>query len=402
LPTAGIRSGDTPPAGPVRLAGRAVLATQSDDRLVALARRGSEPAFEAIVHRYRDPLGRYCRRLVPAARVDDVLQHAFLRTYTTLRSDRRELNLRPWLFRVTHNAALDALRREARTHDQLDESLDGVERPDQALERKVALATLVAGIAALPERQRSALVLRELEGRSYEEIERELGLKGGALRQLLHRARNNLRAAATAVTPAAVFLRPELPFGLATGAGAAKAGAVLATTAVIGGVALTTGPDERDADAAESKGGGGSVVSPRPVADPGHPAKPRSGGSQHESAGREADPRPTARRGERRSAGEHRAVRGGPAPGHPSPGTGDRQVSPPAGDDDALGDDDSTGGDDSPAGATQPGGDDDSAAGAPTGGADDDAGEGAAPLPVPVTPPGSGDDDGEGQEGSGD
>lgn len=60
---------------------------------------------------------------------------------------------------------------------------------------------MVTAVGALPERQRDALVLRELEGRSYEEIAVQLGVSDGAVRQLLNRARNTLRASVTAVTP---------------------------------------------------------------------------------------------------------------------------------------------------------------------------------------------------------
>jgi RNA polymerase sigma factor (sigma-70 family) len=388
------------PRGPVRLAGCALLASQSDERLVELARRGSEPAFEAIVRRYRGPLGRYCRGLAPPSRVDDILQDTFLSAYRTLRSDGRDLRLKPWLFRVTHNAALDALRREARGFEQLDESYDGVERPDQALERKEGLRVLISGLAGLPDRQRSALVLRELEGRSYEEIERELGLSGGALRQLLYRARGNLRTVASAVTPPALFLRPEVPLGIATGAGAAKAGTVLATTAVVGAVALSTG-GKPEADAAGKKGAGGSAVisassAPKTTEGP----DPWATASERRRARIDAGGRRTPRRS---ADSAPNGVPAGPKvrQGTGSPGLGAGEV--PGEDDDSPASDDSPEGDDSPASDDSPrgddapeGGDEGSAPSAPVvgGGGDDEVEANTAPS-IPAVPQAPDDPPGE-------
>jgi RNA polymerase sigma factor (sigma-70 family) len=246
-----------------------VLGTQSDSRLVELARAGSEPAFEAIVERYRGPLRRYCRHMAPQSRIDDVVQSAFLSTYRALTTDSRDLNLRPWLFRVTHNAALDALRHEARATEQLDDSYDGVERPEIALERRESLRTLLTELGHLPERQRMALVLRELEGRSYDEIAQELGVGVGAVRQLLNRARNRLRAAASAVLPLPLLLLlsragshragavdriAELTSSTAAAGGIAKVGAVVATTGAMGAAALSVGGGEPPVIAGESHG----------------------------------------------------------------------------------------------------------------------------------------------------
>ena len=155
---------------PARLARRPVLSTQSDERLVDLVRAGSDPAFEAIVERYRRALMRYVSRLLAPERAEDVVQQAFVKAYEAMHRDTAELNLRPWLYRIAHNGALNALRDRGLRHAELDERIDSVERPDQALERTTGLRELVVAVQALPERQRSAILLRELEGRSYEEI----------------------------------------------------------------------------------------------------------------------------------------------------------------------------------------------------------------------------------------
>src|SRR3954454_8510050 len=186
---------------PARLARRPVLSTQSDERLVDLVRAGSDPAFEAIVERYRRGAMRYVSRLLPPERAEDVVQQSFVKAYEAMHRNSAELNLKPWLYRIAHNGALNALRDRSAAHAELSDTIDGVERPDQAFERSLVLRELVVAVQALPERQRSAILLREMEGRSYEEIAATIGVTDGAVRQLLNRARNSLRAAAASVVP---------------------------------------------------------------------------------------------------------------------------------------------------------------------------------------------------------
>ncbi|HEX8087080.1 MAG TPA: sigma-70 family RNA polymerase sigma factor [Solirubrobacteraceae bacterium] len=183
----------------------ALLRTQTDKRLVALAADGSEPAFEALVERYRKPLQSYCRRmLLPAEAAEDVVQQAFLSTWQALRRGTEVRDARAWLYRVTHNAAVNALRRSGYDHDQLDDALHGAGAPEEDLERRIAIRRTLAGLAALPEMQREALLRTAVEGQSHEEVARELGLSDGAVRGLVYRARATLRTAATALTPAPV------------------------------------------------------------------------------------------------------------------------------------------------------------------------------------------------------
>jgi len=85
-----------------------LLRTQSDARLVELARGGHDRAFEAIVERYRRPLHAYCRRFLPEARAEDAVQQAFLNAWNAVRTGSEVRELRPWLYRITHNAALNA------------------------------------------------------------------------------------------------------------------------------------------------------------------------------------------------------------------------------------------------------------------------------------------------------
>src|SRR5829696_5550986 len=87
-----------------------LLRTQSDARLVALAREGHERAFEAIVERYRRQLLRACRRLLPDARAEDALQQALVAAWRGLERGDEVRELRPWLHRIAHNTALNLLR----------------------------------------------------------------------------------------------------------------------------------------------------------------------------------------------------------------------------------------------------------------------------------------------------
>lgn len=218
-----------------------------------LVRAGSDAAFEAIVARYRRALLRYCSRILPEDRAEDVVQQTFVKAYDAMGAGAAELALRPWLYRIAHNTALNALRDRGLRHEALHENIDGVEQPDQALERAQGLRAVLAAVQALPERQRDAMVLRELEGRSYDEIALVLGVTGGAVRQLLNRARHSVRAAATAVTPAGLLER--VPWGahgqplaerVSELCGAAGSGTVVAkvcatalvTGAVVSGVAV--------------------------------------------------------------------------------------------------------------------------------------------------------------------
>jgi RNA polymerase sigma factor (sigma-70 family) len=231
------------PSLPLRL-----LQTQSDARLLAAARHGHERAFEALVQRYRKPLLRYCRRLLlPEARAEDALQQGLLQAWLALRRGAEVRDARAWLYRVVHNAAVDALRTSGYDYAQLEDSLRGTTSPDSDLERRTAIRQALVGLSALPELQREALLRTAVAGHSYEQVAAALGISDGAVRGLVYRARTSLRAAATALTP------PPLVAWLADGSrrggalaqrlGGAGAGGGAAGTAgvlVKGGAAVIT------------------------------------------------------------------------------------------------------------------------------------------------------------------
>jgi len=242
----------------LRLARAPLLRAHTDSRLVELAHAGSDEAFEAIVLRYRRSLLRYCARLVPGGRAEDAVQQAFVNAHAALRGGTSPIDLRAWLFGIAHNATVSGLRQGGWSNEQLDPSMDGVERPDQAVERRESLDEILRLIEALPPRQRDAIVMRELEGRSYEEMAERLGVTQGAVRQLLNRGRNALRATASALIPPFLVAGSrageragsmasriaELCTGAGAGGAAAKAGlvAVVATGAIATGVGPALGP----------------------------------------------------------------------------------------------------------------------------------------------------------------
>jgi RNA polymerase sigma factor (sigma-70 family) len=389
---------------PARLARRPVLSTQSDERLVDLVRAGSDPAFEAIVERYRRALMRYVSRLLPPERAEDVVQQSFVKAYEAMHRDSAELNLRPWLYRIAHNGALNALRDRGLGHAELSERIDGVERPDQALERTQGLRELVVAVQALPERQRSAILLRELEGRSYEEIATALGVTDGAVRQLLNRARNSLRSAAAAVIPMPLVERvatsdstepvtarvAELVGFGGTALAMKVCATALVTGAVVGGAAVV--PDigreqasraEADtARAAESSGGesddrsddatetgelgtagggdGRDAADRRERGDDG--SRDRGGERGSGGDGKPGDDRSGPGGGER-SGGDRSGHGGGELDDHSGPGGGGDGQSGP-------------GGDDTPDDQSGPGGGDDDLATEPTEARDDSSGPG--------------------------
>jgi RNA polymerase sigma factor (sigma-70 family) len=275
------------------------LRTQPDRRLVTLVREGYETAFEEIVRRYGGPLSRYAASIV-GGRSEDVTQDAFSKALLALRRDDAEVELRPWLFRIVRNTALNDLRDSPPSPEVLAEAIVGGSNPAEELERREELADLIRRLQALPEPQRAAIVMRELEGLGHEEIAAALGLTGGGARQAIYRARQALRDGAGMLVPLPLLQAMlgnsgsgvaetagigAAGLGGATGAGVAlkaTAATVLVAGAVGAGVALkdSSRGDEARAAAARVSRGGPDVASTPAVAI----HDPRSGYAQHASS----------------------------------------------------------------------------------------------------------------------
>src|SRR4051794_2601671 len=168
--------------GPSRLLG--------DEQLARGAAGGDPRAFELIFARYHQELYRYCRAILGNADdAEDATQATMAAALRSLPGESREISLRSWLYRVAHNEAISIVRRRqplAGSAEVPEVAVDGVEAQAESRRR---LRELVADLRALPERQRSALVMRELSGLSYEEIGAALGGSEGAARQTVYEAR---------------------------------------------------------------------------------------------------------------------------------------------------------------------------------------------------------------------
>ncbi len=185
---------ETSTLGPLR------LPRLGDERLARLAARGSTRAFAAVYDRYHQPLYRYCRSILrDDADAQDGLQSTFTRALSALQRDQRSAPLRPWLFRIAHNESISVLRRRgaAGGPDPLDEgSIPVAPSAEEEAGERARLGVLMGDLAALPDRARNALMMRELSGLSHEDIAIALGISQGAAKQAIFEARRGLQECA--------------------------------------------------------------------------------------------------------------------------------------------------------------------------------------------------------------
>ncbi|MHB8575670.1 MAG: RNA polymerase sigma factor [Dehalococcoidia bacterium] len=169
------------------------LDVAGDDRLARLVGGGSERAFGTIYKRYHQGLYRYCWSIVRQdADAQDVLQSTFSSAFVALRRGQRDAPLRPWLFRIAHNEAISLLRRRGRVGDIADAPDALAPSVEARAEGRARLSVLVADLQGLPERQRGALLMRELSGLSHQEIALALGTSLGGAKQSIFEARSAL------------------------------------------------------------------------------------------------------------------------------------------------------------------------------------------------------------------
>ncbi|HWH92937.1 MAG TPA: sigma-70 family RNA polymerase sigma factor [Baekduia sp.] len=241
---------------PARVAGTSLLRLQSDERLAELAIAGHEAAFDAIVVRYRAAIQRYCAGIVGPSRAEDATQQTLINAHDALTRTDEVRHLRSWLYRIAHNVSLNVLRavRDEIPLEAVSSTPSAIgDGPAESFERSERFRATVAALQELPERQRAALVLRELEGRSHAEIADALGVTKGSARQHLMRARVTVRSAVTAITPFPLIARladavsgpgsagwADAAAGVGVGATMAKLTAgVVVTGALVGGAVGT-------------------------------------------------------------------------------------------------------------------------------------------------------------------
>ncbi len=179
-----------------------------DQVLVERAQRGDKHAFEQLVQKYQRKLARLLSRFIrDPAEVEDVAQEAFIKAYRALPSFRGDSAFYTWLYRIGTNTAKNFLvaqgRRaptstsfdseEAETFDDGDQLRD-INTPESVLHSKQIGETVNAAMESLPEELRTAIVLREIEGLSYEEISRIMDCPIGTVRSRIFRAREAVAA----------------------------------------------------------------------------------------------------------------------------------------------------------------------------------------------------------------
>ncbi len=183
------------------------MTREEEARCIRRVLGGDANAFEALVSAYETNAYRLALRTLGSAEdAEDVTQEAFLKAYRSLESFRLDSSFSVWLYRIVSNLCLDLLRRRQRRPESSlsveddegeeselelpDESLS----PEKLLERKLTREAVRRGLEALPDDYRQILLLRELEGLSYEEIGAALSLEAGTVKSRIFRARKKLCA----------------------------------------------------------------------------------------------------------------------------------------------------------------------------------------------------------------
>jgi RNA polymerase sigma-70 factor, ECF subfamily len=182
----------------------------TDHDLVRFARTGSEKAYRELLGRYQRPVFSIVYRMVRDRELaEDLSQEAFVKVFNNLDKYDPKYKFSSWLFKIASNLAIDQLRkkspvtlsldgsRSARTADEIESSRITVEsrdeNPEELLEAKELGAEIETAIGALRPEYRTAILLRHVEGRAYEEIAEIMEVPLGTVKTYIHRARAELR-----------------------------------------------------------------------------------------------------------------------------------------------------------------------------------------------------------------
>ena len=175
--------------------------------VIRRVQRGDANAFEYLMAAYEKNVYNLALRMTGSPEdAEDMAQEAFLKAYSSLGSFRGDSKFSVWLYRIVSNVCLDFLRKQKKTQSfSLSmEDDDGEEAelelpdlsslPEEELEKKLTREAVRRGLAQLPEDARQILLLREIQGLSYEEIGETLGLEPGTVKSRIFRARKKLCA----------------------------------------------------------------------------------------------------------------------------------------------------------------------------------------------------------------
>jgi RNA polymerase sigma factor (sigma-70 family) len=169
------------------------IRASSDRRLARRASKGDRQAIATIFERYQQELYGFCLGLLGEPQdAQDALQNTMVKVLRALPGEEREISLRPWLYRIAHNEAVELRRRSHPTQVLDGYVVDGQSSVTEQAEQREQLQWLLRDLADLPERQRAVLVMRELSGLDFAEIGAALDTSGAVVRQSLYEARRNL------------------------------------------------------------------------------------------------------------------------------------------------------------------------------------------------------------------
>jgi RNA polymerase sigma factor (sigma-70 family) len=190
-----------------------VLKLEKDARLIALIRSGHEGAFEVLFERYQSRLLAFCSSMLKSRQdAEDVLQEVFVNAHAAILADERTINARPWLYRIARNRCLNHLRRpvpEGQDSMDIHPHMNGTSTAERVQDRE-ELRQLLDDVGTLPETQRTALLLREIDQLSYEEIAVAMETTVPAVKSLLVRARITLAESSEARTLSCEEVRVSL------------------------------------------------------------------------------------------------------------------------------------------------------------------------------------------------
>jgi RNA polymerase sigma factor (sigma-70 family) len=188
---------------PTESAGR--FGQKSDQQLVTAVRRGDDRAFETLYERYQRRIHAYVVGMCKDhCRAEDITQEVFVSALRRMRETERPIAFKPWIYEIAKNACIDAFRRSRRAEEislQADEGFAPADygrlvnteaAPDEAVEVKQELDNLRGAFGGLSDTHHQILVLRELEGLSYQQIGERLGMTRPAVESTLFRARRRL------------------------------------------------------------------------------------------------------------------------------------------------------------------------------------------------------------------
>lgn len=189
------------------------LRLQSDEKLVELTRRGNQSAYEVLVARYDSRLIAFTRHMLGSREdAEDVVQETFAAAFNAMVADTRPINVKPWLYRIARNRSLNHLRRNTAVGvDTFDHHVaeHGLTTADK-VHRKEEFRQLMADVQDLPETQKTALLLREIDALSYDQIAEAMDTTVPSVKSLLVRARVGLAEAAEARRLTCEEVREEL------------------------------------------------------------------------------------------------------------------------------------------------------------------------------------------------